>query len=452
MEEYKNSYVFYKEGMRKRYPVIVKSEGVYLFDQDGKRYLDMGCATGAANIGYGHREIVEGIQKQLGKHCFAQSFTFSNEAQESLAKKIIQLTSNGFKRVWFCSGGAEANESAIKMARQYHIERGKSTKYIVISLWRSYHGNTIGALSVSGKTHWRKNYTPYIANFPHVFPAYCYRCIYGREYPSCKIECAYELERLVKSIGDEYVSAFIAEPIIAATAGAVTPPKEYWEIVRDICNKYDIVLIFDEIVTGLGRTGSTFAFQDINVVPDIFTLAKGISAAIIPLGAAVVHEKIFDAFDRGSGYFVHGYTYSGHALACAAGLAVQKFIEKYDLVQQVRRKGEYLINALQQLKNLEIVGDVRGKGLLCGIEYVSDKKKKAPFPRSKEVSEKIGSLALDKGLVIGPGNSAADGISGDHTTITPPFIIREEEMDQGIEILKNSIIEVQNSSLPSRFK
>ena len=437
------SYVFYRSGVRKGYPLIVKGNGVYIYDDKGKEYIDIACGAGVANIGYGNEEVAEAMYKQATTHNFAESVSFTSQAQEDLSKKIIEISPPGMEKVWFCSGGAEANETALKMSRQYHLETGNSLKYKIISRWQSYHGNTIAALSMSGRPPWRKHYTPYLLNFPHISPPYCYHCPFGKTYPDCDIDCALELERTIKLEGSEYVAAFIAETIIGGTSGVVIPVKEYWKIIRDICDKYNVLLILDEVITGFGRTGQPFAIDHWGIIPDIITVAKGIAGSYAPLGGVIVKKKIFDAFYEGSGGFIHGYTYSGHPVACAAGLAVQQYIEKHRLIERVVKMGAYFMNKLSRLNKIDIVGEIRGKGLLIGIEYVQDKKTRAPFERTKKVSENITAAALKRGLVILPGTCGVDGTVGDHNLIGPPFIISEAEIDKAVNILEESILEVQ---------
>ena len=438
------SCVFYRSGVKKDYPLIVKGKGVYIYDDKGKEYLDIACGTAVANIGYGNEEVAEAMHKQAKTHNFAETFTFTSEPQEKLAKKVIDLSPPGMGKIWFCSGGAEANETALKMARQYHLETGNPLKYKIISRWQSYHGNTIGALSMSGRTIWRKPYTPYLLDFPHIVPPNCYHCPFKKTYPDCDIDCALDLERAIKQEGSEFVAAFIAETIIGGSAGVVIPVKEYWKIIRDICDKYNVLLILDEIITGFGRTGQPFAIDHWSrIVPDIITVAKGIAGSYAPLAGVICKQSIFDAFYEGSGAFIHGITYSGHPVACAAGLSVQQYIEKHRLIERVVKMGAYFMEKLSRLNKIDIVGDIRGKGLLIGVEYVQDKKTRTPFERTKKVSERITTAALNNGLVIVPGTCGADGTVGDHNLIAPPFIITESELDKAVNILEESILEVQ---------
>jgi adenosylmethionine-8-amino-7-oxononanoate aminotransferase len=431
--------------MRKSYPLIEKAEGVYIFDSKGRKYIDGVGGIGVVNIGHRVREIREAMVEQAKKVCFIYNGQFITEPAINLAKKIVELTPPKLSKVFLVSGGSEAVETALKMARQYHVETGHPSKYRVIARWTSYHGNTIGALSMSGRPSWRKNFIPLLLNFPHISPPYCYRCPFEKEYPHCGVDCAYDLERVVNLEGPESISAFIAEPIIGTTAPGVTPPPEYYKIIREICNKYNVLMIVDEVITGFGRTGKNFGINHWDVTPDIIITGKGISSGYAPLAAVITHERIYEAFARGSESFTHGYTYVEHPLSCAIGLAVQQYIEKNNLIERSSRIGSLMLEKLSRLKELPIVGDIRGKGLLLGVELVRDKENKAPFERELQVQEKIVDRCFEKGLVLVPGIPGnVDGISGDQIQITPPYIIDKIIIDKIVEILEESITEVQN--------
>ncbi len=438
-----DEYIFYRN-MKRSYPLMKRAEGVYIFDSKGRRYIDGVGGIAVVNIGHAVKEILEAMTEQAKKACFIYNGQFVTEPAINLARKIVELSPPGLSRIFLVSGGSEAIETALKMARQYHIETGHPCKYRVIARWTSYHGNTIAALSLSGRPSWRKNFIPLLLNFPHIAPPYCYRCPFAKEYPHCGIDCACDLERVIKLEGPDSISAFIAEPIIGTTAPGVTPPPEYYEIIRKICDKYNVLMIMDEVITGFGRTGKNFGINHWNVIPDIIVTGKGISSGYAPLAAVIVHEKIYEAFVKGSGSFAHGYTYAEHPLSCAVGLAVQEHIEENNLVERAARIGSLMLQKLSRLSELPILGDIRGKGLLLGIEFVRDKEKKTPFERELQVQEKIVELCFKKGLVLVPGVPGnVDGILGDQIQITPPFILTEEVMDEFIDILKESIIEVQ---------
>jgi len=393
-------------------------------------------------VGHGNREVIEAMRSQAERVCFPYVGNFLSEAQVELADKVISFSPPGMSRVYLVSGGSEATEVAIKIARQYYLLRDRERKAKIISRWLSYHGATVGALSLSGHIQRRNDYLPYLIDFPHIAPPYCYRCPFELSYPACQVHCAEELERTIKAIGAENIAAFIAEPIIGNAAGAVVPPVEYYRIIRETCDRYDILLLLDEVITGFGRTGRNFAIDHWGICPDVLILGKGISSGYAPLGGVVIHEKIFDVFYRSpsSGFFL-GYTYSGNPLACSAGLAVLNYIEKNNLVEECARKGSYLWEKASRLKEHPLVGDVRGKGLFLGMELVSNKEKKTPFPREKRVAETLTAIAMDKGLLLMLGSGTADGVAGDHLIIAPPFTITVEELDLLLDILESSLKE-----------
>ena len=441
--ESKNDHIFYRN-MKKSYPLMERAEGVYIFDCKGKKYIDGVGGIAVVNIGHSVKEILAAMLEQAKKACFIYNGQFITEPAINLARKIVGLTPAGLSRVFLVSGGSEAVETALKMARQYHVETGHPSKWRAISRWTSYHGNTIAALSLSGRPSWRKNFTPLLLDFPHIAPPYCYHCPFKKKYPHCGIDCAYDLERVIKLEGPESISAFIAEPIIGTTAPGVTPPPEYYGIIREICDKYNVLMIMDEVITGFGRTGKNFGINHWNVTPDIIVTGKGISSGYAPLAAAVAHERIYDAFVRGSGIFTHGYTYVEHPLSCAIGLAVQQYIEDNNLVERSARMGSLMLKKLSRLGELPIVGDVRGKGLLMGIEFVKDKEKKTPFEQKLQVQEKIVERCFEKGLILVAGISGnADGVVSDQIQITPPYTIDEEVVNKIVSVIEESVVEVQ---------
>lgn len=429
--------------LEKILPTIQKGEGVYLFDTNGKRYLDGSGGPAVVSIGHGVAEVIEAMGDQARKVCFPYAGNFNSEAQIELAKVIVEFAPPGMSHVYFVSGGSEATEAALKLVRQYHLARGESSRVKIISRWQSYHGGTIGALSLSGHTPRRKDYLPYLLDVPHIMPAYCYRCPFGKEYPDCGIDCAHDLERTIKQEGHESIAAFIAEPIVGNTMGAVTPPPEYFPMIRKICDQYGILFVADEVITGFGRTGKNFGIDHWGVVPDLIITGKGTGSGYTPLGAVVIHERLNEALlhsNRPS--FFLGYTYAGNPLSCAVGLAILRYIEKNGLVERSARMGKYLFERFSRIKELPMVGDIRGKGLLLGIELVKDKRKKTPFARSQKIAETITGRAFKRGLILMSGAGTADGVSGDHLVISPPFIINEEQIEELAVILEKVIHEV----------
>jgi adenosylmethionine-8-amino-7-oxononanoate aminotransferase len=426
---------------RKTYPVIERGEGVYLLDRQGKKYIDASGGPFVVNIGHGVTEVIEAMEQQARKVCFPYAGNFSSEAQIELADEVIRFAPAGMSRVYFVSGGSEANEVALKIARQYHLDRGEPSRVKIIGRWQGYHGGTLGALSMGGHTHYRQDYLPYMLDFPHIHAPYCYRCRFDREYPSCGILCAHELERAIIDEGKESIAAFISEPVTGSSLGAMAPPLEYFPIIREICDRHGILLIVDEVITGFGRTGKNFGIDHWGVVPDLIVTGKGISSGYTPLGATIIHEKIFEVFSksRRSTFFL-GYTYGGNPLSCAAGLAVLRYIKKNGLVERADKMGEYLFGKFESLKKIPIVGDIRGKGLLLGIELVQDGKK-TPFPRSKKLAEAIVRKAFENGLILLPGHGLQDGVVGDLLMIAPPFIVQQQEIDEIYRILEDLVRE-----------
>jgi adenosylmethionine-8-amino-7-oxononanoate aminotransferase len=429
--------------LKKIYPVVDRAEGIYLYDSEGKRYIDGSGGAIVVHIGHGVKEVLDRIFEQAKKICFAHTSQFTNEAQEKLADKIVEWAPEGFAGVAFTLGGSESNEIAIRLARAYHVETGNPSKYKVIARWQSYHGTTLATLSLSGKPAWRRNWEPLLLNFPHILPVYCFRCSYGLEYDSCNIRCAYGLEETIKFEGPDTIAAFIAEPISGGALGAVVPPPEYFHIIKEICDKYNVLFISEEIMTGFGRTGKNFGIDHWGIIPDIITTAKGISSGYVPLGAAIFHEKIFSAIENGSGKFFPGITFAGTPISCIAGLANLEYIEKNNLVVQSREMGNKLREKLADLEELPIVGDVRGKGLFIGIEFVAEKQTKMPFKQEANMAKRITKTLFDKGLIVLPGSGSVDGTLGDHILLAPPFVIDDSDIDEITRILKECFIEAE---------
>lgn len=434
--------VFYRD-RKKAYPVIDRGQGIYLYDQAGKKYIDAAGGPLVVNIGHNVPEVIDAMIEQAKKVCFPYSGHFVSEAQIDLSAKIIEFAPQGMSKVYFVSGGSEATEIALKFIRQYHLERGEPSRTKIITRWQSYHGGTIAALSLSGHAHYHKDYSPYIINFPRIQAPYCYRCRYGKQYPSCDVFCAHELERSIKQEGKQNIAAFISEPVTGATLGALAPPPEYFPIIREICDRYGILLVVDEVITGFGRTGKNFGIDHWGVVPDLIITGKGISSGYSPLGAVIVHEKVCDVFlkSKRSSFFT-GYTYSGNPLSCAVGLAVLQYIEKHGLIERAASMGNLLFKRLSWLHKLPMVGDIRGKGLLLGVEIVQDKETKTPFDRSKKISETLVKKAFENGLILIATQGLEDGVVGDLIVMGPPFIVKENEINEVSQILEKVFQEV----------
>ncbi|MFO3797553.1 MAG: aspartate aminotransferase family protein, partial [Anaerolineales bacterium] len=421
--------VFYRN-LRKFYPTVDRGEGIYIYDTDGKEYIDASGGAAVVSIGHGVKEITEAMIRQAERISFAHGSQFTSQAAIELASKLVRLSPKGLTRVYFLSGGSEAIETAVKLARQYQVERGKSEKYKVISRWTSYHGNTLGALALSGHTGRREYYLPLIQHTPHIVPAYCYRCPFGMNPARCDLECAIDLEKTILYEGPDSVSAFIAEPIVGATAGVLVPKDGYFQKIREICDRYDILFIVDEVMTGMGRTGKNFAIDHWGVIPDMIVVGKGLSSGYAPIFVVIVKEEIHETIRLGSGTFVHGHTYNQNPLSCAIASAVVDYLLRNDLISRCAKIGDYFLGALQSLEHHDFVGDVRGKGLFAGIEFVKNKRTKEPFDPKLRLNALIGNRAFEKGLITYPGGGGADGIRGDHLLLAPPFIITETQIEK----------------------
>ncbi|MCL4756787.1 MAG: aspartate aminotransferase family protein [Rhodocyclaceae bacterium] len=431
--------VFYRNPFSS-YPTVSRGEGIYLFDEKGKRYIDACGGAVVSALGHSVPEVVEAMKAQLDSVEFAHTSQFTNPSQEELAKLITDRSPGGLNHAYFVSGGSEAVESAMKLARAYWVQMGRPDKWMVIGREQSYHGNTLGALAAGGNRWRRAIYEPMLFKAPRVVPCSCYRCPFDKDPAHCSIECADDLERAILEAGPEKVAAFIAEPIVGATAGALVPHENYFHRIREICDKYDVLFIADEVMTGLGRCGSWFAIRQFGVVPDMLCLAKGLAAGYVPIGATLVHDRIVDTFHNRRHIFQHGHTYMGHPLATAAGAAVIRFMDKHKLVERSRVLGEELLTRLKKaLHDHPHVGDIRGRGLFVGIEFVADRASKAPFEPELAFHRVLRDLAFRNGLIIYPMGGTIDGRRGDHTLIAPPFVITRAQIGRLVELLVRSI-------------
>lgn len=438
------SNVFYRN-VKKNYLEVDYGEGIYLYDKEGNKYIDACSGAAVTNLGHAHPRIIAAMVEQAQKVAFSHLSRWTSTPIQELADLIARLAPGSLNKLYLVSGGSEATESALKMARQYYLERdGRTGKYRIISRWKSFHGNTIGSLSMTGDKR-RGKYTPLLLNFPHIAPAYCYRCPFGKSQETCQVDCALDLERTLKMEGADHVAAFIAESVGGAACGAIVPHKDYFKIIRQICDYYDILLIADEVMAGFGRTGSMFSIDDWGVIPDMICAAKGMSAGYSPLGAVIVKEEIYNTFKEGSGVFVHGHTYGGNPLSAAVALAVVQTLVEDQVAENSRIVGAYLLAQLKEkLLPFSFVGDVRGKGLLLGVELVKDKVTKEPYPVSMGVAEKLTSVLLKHGVIVYPGNGNADGENGDQFLLAPPLIITKDQADELMEGLVAGFLEFDN--------
>ncbi len=418
--------------------LITRTEGVYLYDSTGARFIDASGGPMAVTIGHGRREVAEAAKRGLEQVSYILPI-FASEARIELTKRIKRLLPVELDQVYFCSGGSEANEAAVKFARQYHVLAGRGSRYKVISRDLSYHGMTLLALSIGDVKMRQRDFLPMLWKNPRVAPHYCYRCPYGKTYPGCDIDCALDLEKKILEEGPETVSAFIAEPVVASAGGGLVPPPEYFPIIRETCDKYDVLLIVDEVVTGFGRTGKNMGMDHFGVIPDIATFAKGASSAYAPLAGMAVRGELTDLFKEKGAEFQHLYTFSAHPLSCAVANEVQRIIEAEGLIGRAEEMGDYLGRKLLELEELPMVGDIRGKGMLRSVEFVKDKGTKEPFPKGKNVKMDVITTCLLKGVFFYPGYWEDEQGRGDHIMIAPPFIITEEQIDECVDVLRETV-------------
>jgi len=423
------SSVFYRNPTH-AYPMGFRGEGVYLYDADGKQYLDGSGGAAVSCLGHGHPAVIHAIKRQLDSLAYAHTAFFTNAPQEQMAARLTDRFGDDDARVYFLSGGSEANEAAIKLARQYWLAKGCPDKHLIISRNQSYHGNTLGALSASGNPGRTKIFGPLLHDWPKIDPCYAYR--HKADHESDEdygLRAARSLEDKILEVGAENVAAFIAETVVGATLGAVPAVRGYLRAVQDICDRHKVLLVLDEVMSGSGRTGTYFAFEQDGITPDIVTIAKGLGGGYQPIAATIAHGFIHDTVVGEFGSFEHGHTYIGHATACAAALAVSAVIDDGDLLGNVQQMGGLLVdelhNAFAEHPN---VGDVRGRGLFIGIELVTDRASKAPTAAA--VAGRIKSEAMDQGLIIYPGGGTVDGTVGAHILLAPPFIYDTRNVDE----------------------
>ena len=430
----------FPRNFRKALPVAARGEGSWIFTADGRRLLDASGQAAVVSIGHGVAEIGRAMAEQASQIAFAHTSQFHSEAAEKLASRLLQLAPKNFRdggRVYFTSGGSEATETAIKLARQYYLERGEASRFRVVSRRQSYHGSTLGAMSVSGNVGRRAPYAPLIAEWGHVAPCFCYHCPFGLSFPECGVACAEDLELFLAAGGAASVdvAAFIFESVVGATLGAAAAVPGYAARVAEICRARGILLIADEIMSGMGRTGKPFAVEHWDVAPDMILVGKGIASGYAPLGAVLVAPHVVEAFERGSGAFQHGFTYQAHPVATAAGNAVLDFIEARALFERVNVVAKDLRARLEPLAEHRNVGEIRGMGLLIGIEFVADKATREPFAREMNVAERVRAAGLELGVLTYPSQGCVDGVRGDHVLLAPPFVLTEDES----EILARSL-------------
>jgi adenosylmethionine-8-amino-7-oxononanoate aminotransferase len=435
---YPASHVFYRK-LAREYPRIVRGEGCYLYDERGTRYLDGSGGAYVVNVGHGVGEIAEALACQAGKLAYVSGTAFTHDAVEDFAAELAALCPGDLDIVYPLGSGSEAVEAALKLARQYWVECGRPAKHKILALAPSYHGNTLLAMSASAREQYKVFYRDWLVQIARAPAAYPYRCACRGISPLCPSCTGEAIETAIVREGPDTVAALIAEPVGGSSSGASVPQQDYWRRVREICDRHEVLLIADEVLTGAGRTGSWSAIEQYGVVPDIMTLGKGIAGGYAPLSAVVAPRRVVDALARGSGVFMHAQTFSHHATLCAAGLATLRYISRHNLIQRVKDVGKQFQSRLQELRSLPFVGDVRGRGLLAGIEFVEDKDTRRPFPASTRFAESFAAAALDEGLVIWPNaGQLADG-TGDLAMLAPPFIIDEEQIDELVLLFRRAL-------------
>ncbi|MDT2083854.1 MAG: aspartate aminotransferase family protein [Planktomarina sp.] len=424
----------------------VASKGCYIFDDSGQRYLDGSGGAAVSCLGHADPEVVQAIQIQTSKMAFAHTGFFSSDPAEELAELLVQYAPGDLDRVYFVSGGSESIEAALKLARQYHIENGEPNRRHIIARRQSYHGNTLGALAAGGNKWRRDQFEPILINVSHIAPCYEYidKSKQEKTYDYGQ-RVAQELEDEILRLGSGTVMAFIVEPVVGATMGAVPAVKGYFKRIEEICQKYGVLLILDEVMCGMGRTGYLYAAEADNISPDILCIAKGLGAGYQPIGAMLCTKKIYDVIGGGTGFFQHGHTYMGHPVACAAGLAVVQAIINRDLLKSVKQRSAQLLNELKNQFNTHLnVGDIRGRGLFIGLELVKDRDTKKPFDPSLKIAANIKRSAFEAGLICYPMSGTRDGKWGDHILLAPPFIINEKQVVELVEKIAVSLRYLKN--------
>jgi adenosylmethionine-8-amino-7-oxononanoate aminotransferase len=429
--------------LERDFPLAVKGEGVWLWDSDGNKYLDGCSGANVTGIGHGVREIADALAEQAVKIAYVPPQHFLHEKVLQFSDMLIDMAPKGYSRVMLLSGGSEAMENAFKIARQFHVLKGTSSKYRIVSRWRGFHGNTLAADAAGGHTLRRSLYTPMFMPVPHIVPSYCYRCPLDKNYPGCNIDCALDLEKTILQEDPATISAFCAETMVGAAAAALTPVPEYYRLIREICDRYDVLWIADEVMTGVGRTGTFLAIEGWNALPDLVVLAKGLSSGYQPLAAILIHDRVFRVFEEHSAAFVGGHTYNAHPVTASAGIAVLNYIQKYGLMEGVAQKGALLEKGLRNLaENEPMIGDIRGRGLMWGMEFVKDQVSREPFNPHLFLAKAVMLRAMKRGLIIYPVVGLADGQRGDGVLICPPLVINEDEIETLLHMLAETLRQV----------
>jgi adenosylmethionine-8-amino-7-oxononanoate aminotransferase len=422
-------------------PVAVGGRGVELFDADGKAYVDASSGAAVSCLGHGHPDVLAAMHAQVDRLAYAHTSFFTSQAAEELADRLIEGAPAGLSHVYLVSGGSEAIEAALKMARQYFVEKGEPQRRHIIARRQSYHGNTLGALAAGGNEWRRAQFRPLLIETHHIDPCYAYRLQdAGESDEAYAVRAAQQLEDKILELGADQVIAFVAETVVGATAGAVPPVADYFKRIRAICDRYGVLLILDEVMCGMGRCGTLHACEQEGIAPDLMTLAKGLGGGYQPIGAVLLSRQIHDAFAGGSGFFQHGHTYMGHPIAAAAALAVQQVISRDGLLANVVAMGEELERQLtDRLGNHHHVGDIRGRGLFRGIEFVADRTTRQPFDPAARLHARIRKEAMARGLMVYPMGGTIDGEHGDHVLLAPPFIVERKDILRIVDRLGDAV-------------
>ena len=435
---YPESRVFYRN-LTRQYPRIVRGEGCYLYDDQGNRYLDGSGGAYVVNVGHGVGEIAEALACQASTLAYVSGTAFTHDAVEEFATELVRLSPGDLSLVYPLGSGSEAVEAGLKLARQYWVETGRADKHKVIAFAPSYHGNTLLALSASSREPYRTYYREWLVDVVRVPAPYPYRCTCQGTAPLCSTCNGDAIEATILREGPDSIAALIGEPVGGSSTGASAPPPEFWRRVRDLCNQYQILLVADEVLTGAGRTGTWSALEPYGVVPDLMIIGKGIGGGYVPLSALVAPRRLVDALAKGSGTFLHAQTFSHHATLCAAGTATIKYLRRHRLVERCAELGQVLHQRLQELRSQPWIGDVRGRGLLAGIEFVEDKATRRPFPASTHFAERFATAARELGLIVWPNAGHLNDGTGDLAMLAPPYVITEEQIGHMVQMLGQAV-------------
>jgi adenosylmethionine-8-amino-7-oxononanoate aminotransferase len=446
MRKHPQGHVFYRR-MAHDYPAIMQGEGVYLYDGEGRRYIDASGGPVVVNVGHGVDSIAQTMARQAAQVAYVHGNLFTTDVLETYSQRLAVKVPLPDARFFYLSSGSEAVETALKFVRQTQLARGEPARDQIISRWGSYHGMTLGTLAVSGKPSMRTPYAPMFQDMPHIQPPYCYRCPFGATYPGCDLACARQLEDEVLRQGPDRVAGFIAEPVGGATLGAIVPPAGYWSLIREVCDRYGVMLVADEVMTGFGRTGAWFAMQHWCIEPDVMALAKGAAGGYFPLSITAMRGADVETIRRVHGDFNHGGTFSHHAVGAATALATLDYLEANDLVSRAAALGRYLGERLGQvLGELPSVGDVRGVGMMWAVEFVADRETTAPYPRDAQFADRVCERCMELGVLLYPGHGSVDGLRGDHLMVAPPYVVTEDQLDTIVRTLRRAIEEVAGLS------